>query len=149
MSKAVTPPKFIHEGADICLMVLLFTQRKRQRMIQISVCTRDTKHVSSSKDTSRSSILWSASMAGHRYQRWSYVSLSSLQIRHAASSDMMLFASDKVHDDVRYKSTSDMSYWTAECPFAGFFVGLYIASEASMVLRFGNMWLLSSSSSSP
>ncbi len=56
-------------------------------MIQRSACARDAKRESSSMDASRSSLLRSVSKAGHRSHMWSYVSSSSLQVRHVASSD--------------------------------------------------------------
>ncbi len=68
----------------------MLNHRKRLRMIQRSACARVGKRVSSSMDTPRSSLLRSASKAGHRSHRWSYISASSLQIRRVASSDLLI-----------------------------------------------------------
>ncbi len=74
----------------LLLLVLLFNHRKGLRMIQRSACARVRKCVSSSMDAQRSNLLWSASKAGQRSYKWSYVSYASLQIRHVASSDRLI-----------------------------------------------------------
>ncbi len=74
----------------LLLLLLLFDHRKRLRMIQRSACACDGKRVSSSMDTPRSSLLRSASKAGQQSHKWSYVSSSSLHIRHVASSDLLI-----------------------------------------------------------
>ncbi len=69
----------------LLLILLLLNPRQCLRMLQRSVCARDGKRVSS-----RPSLLWSASRTGQRRHGWSYVLSSSLQIRHVASSDLLI-----------------------------------------------------------
>ncbi len=72
------------------LSLVLLNHRKHLRMIQRSVCARVGKRLSSSLDSPRSNLLLSASKAGQRSHTWSYVSSSSLHIRHVASSDGLI-----------------------------------------------------------